>query len=73
MNVEKKLDQAIAFHQAGRLSEAEKLYQQVLADNPQNADALHLLGVIAYQANKYKLAINLITYYRNSSSTSRSV
>ena len=61
MNVEKKLDQAVASHQAGRLSEAEKLYQQVLAENPQNADALHLLGVIAYQVNKHGLAINLIT------------
>jgi tetratricopeptide (TPR) repeat protein len=33
-------------HQAGRLQEAEDGYRQVLADEPQHADALHLLGLI---------------------------
>ncbi|MCS5612875.1 MAG: tetratricopeptide repeat protein [Candidatus Poribacteria bacterium] len=56
-----KLQQAVTYHQTGQLSEAEKLYQQVLADDPQNADAFHLLGIIAYQRNKYQLAIDLIT------------
>ncbi len=38
---------AIQHHQAGRLGQAEALYRQVLQAQPQNPDALHLLGVIA--------------------------
>jgi len=40
---------AIAAHQAGQLPEAERIYRQILADFPDNPDALHLLGVIAFQ------------------------
>ncbi|HIN30997.1 TPA: tetratricopeptide repeat protein, partial [Candidatus Poribacteria bacterium] len=36
--------------------------QQVLADNPRNADALHLLGVVAYQVGRHEIAVNLITH-----------
>ncbi len=62
MDIEKRLDQAVAFHQAGQLSKAERLCQQVLADNPRNADALHLLGVVAYQVGRHEIAVNLITH-----------
>ena len=62
LHIEKRLDQAVAFHQAGQLSKAERLYQQVLADNPRNADALHLLGVVAYQVGRHEIAVNLITH-----------
>ena len=36
-------------HQAGRFAEAEAIYRQVLAADPRNAPALHLLGVLANQ------------------------
>jgi tetratricopeptide (TPR) repeat protein len=36
-------------HQRGALNEAARLYRKVLAANPDHADALHLLGVVAYQ------------------------
>ncbi|MDD3287769.1 MAG: tetratricopeptide repeat protein [Alphaproteobacteria bacterium] len=39
------LDQAIAAHRAGRMDEAERLYRQVIAEEPNNPDALALLGV----------------------------
>ena len=61
MDTAQRLDQAVALHHVGKFSEAEQLYQQILVDNPQNADALHLLGVIAYQVGKHEIAINLIT------------
>ena len=61
MDIEKRLNQAVALHQAGKLPKAEQLYQQVLADNPRNSDALHLLGVIAYQVGKHEISVNLIT------------
>ncbi len=38
------LHQALAFHQAGALENAETLYLQVLSQHPQHPDALHLLG-----------------------------
>jgi len=40
---------ALQHHQAGRLADAAALYQGILAQDPQQADCLHLLGVIANQ------------------------
>jgi tetratricopeptide (TPR) repeat protein len=37
-------------HEAGRFREAEQLYRQVLHRDPNNAEALNLLGVLAAQA-----------------------
>jgi len=43
------LAEAIEHHQAGRLEQAETGYRDVLSSDPDNADAIHLLGVIAFQ------------------------
>ncbi len=51
---------AIQHHQAGRLQAAEQIYRQILQAEPNNADALHLLGVTAHQAGKHELAIETI-------------
>ncbi|HEV8379613.1 MAG TPA: tetratricopeptide repeat protein [Tepidisphaeraceae bacterium] len=40
------LRQALADHQQGRAARAERGYRQVLASDPQNVDALHLLGLL---------------------------
>ncbi len=40
---------AVQHHQDGRVKEAEALYRQVLADAPDNPEALHLLGVLSLQ------------------------
>jgi protein O-GlcNAc transferase len=52
----------LAFHlyQAEELEEAEYLCKQILEMNPDNPDALHLLGSNAYQSGKYEAAIKLI-------------
>ena len=47
-------------HQAGQLPEAERIYQQVLQLDPNNSEALHLLGVIAHQVGKNEIAAELI-------------
>jgi protein O-GlcNAc transferase len=52
---------AIQHHRAGRLGDAEVLYRQILAAQPNHADALHHLGVIAQQAGLYELAVERIS------------
>ncbi len=47
-------------HQAGRLPEAECIYQQVLQVDPNHPEALHLLGLIAHQVGKNDVAVQLI-------------
>ena len=42
-----RLEKAVALHQAGRLAEAERLYDQILALDRVNPDALNLKGAIA--------------------------
>jgi tetratricopeptide (TPR) repeat protein len=51
---------AIQHHQAGRLQAAEQIYRQILQAEPTQADAIHLLGVIAYQVGKHELAVEYI-------------
>lgn len=55
------LEAAVQLHNAGQLPEAEKIYQQILLADPDNADALHLLGLIASQDGKDDTANELIT------------
>lgn len=55
------LELALACHRSGRLDEAEKAYRQVLAADANNVDALHFLGVLAYQRKDYRRASELIT------------
>ncbi len=55
-----ELDRALEHHQAGRLKEAEAAYRDILAREPEHADALHLLGVIAHQSGEQEKAVALI-------------
>jgi protein O-GlcNAc transferase len=60
MTIPQALQIAVQHHQAGRLSDAEALYRQILAVQPNHADALHLLGVIAHQAGHDEAAVGWI-------------
>lgn len=51
---------ALEHHQAGRLREAEAIYREVLASDPANVDALHLLGMAVAQAGERGPAIEWI-------------
>jgi protein O-GlcNAc transferase len=51
---------ALRHHQAGRLAEAEGLYQRVLQADSRHVDALHFLGVIAHQNGRNDAAVELI-------------
>jgi len=54
------LEQALTLHEAGRLAEAENLYRQILQAEPDHAEALHCLGILAYQVGKWGTAAALI-------------
>lgn len=47
-------------HAAGRLSQAEEIYRQILEKDPANPDALHLLGLLAHKVGRHADAIDLI-------------
>ena len=53
-------DAALEHHEAGRRREAEALYRKVLAVQPRDAEALHLLGVLAYDDGRLDTALDLI-------------
>ncbi len=55
------LEQAIALHEAGRLAEAEALYCTVLLNDPNEPDALNLLGVILQDRGDIAQSIALIS------------
>jgi len=55
------LQQAIRYHQAGQLEQAETIYHNILKIQPKEANALNFLGVIAYQRKNYDAAVELIS------------
>ena len=57
---ERLLREALALHHAGRLREAQLLYSRVLADHPENAEALHLSGLVAFRESRFDDAIGLL-------------
>jgi tetratricopeptide (TPR) repeat protein len=54
------LEQAMQYHQAGQLAQAEAMYRQVLQQQSTHADALHLLGLLAHQAGHSEAGAALI-------------
>ena len=50
--------EAVRLHQAGELGRAEALYREAIAAAPDDADALHLPGVLAHQQGQSALGAN---------------
>jgi len=61
MSHTERLKKAVSQHQIGQLDSAETLYRQVLSEKPNDADALHMLGLLSYQKGKPELAEDLIS------------
>jgi protein O-GlcNAc transferase len=55
-----QLEQAFSFYRQGRLGDAEGLYRAVLVEAPNHFDALHILGMIAFQKGQHASALELI-------------
>ena len=60
MTPDEMLQEGLRLHRAGRLADAESLYDQVLAREPKNFDALHYRGLLAFQNGNYEAAARLI-------------
>jgi protein O-GlcNAc transferase len=60
MPIPTMMQEALKHHQAGHLSQAETHYQKILKIKPDHPDALHMLGVIAYQVGRNDIAVELI-------------
>ena len=53
-------EQAHAAHQAGNLDQAAQGYQAVLREDTRHSDAMHLLGVLAFQVGRFSEAARII-------------
>jgi len=58
--IDELFDLALQHHQAGRLQDAEKFYQIIIAKEADHAGALEYLGVIASQTGRSSAGIDLI-------------
>jgi len=57
LTISQALALALDYFQAGKMPESERVCRQVLAVAPDNAEACHLLGLIAKEVGKHELAI----------------
>jgi len=60
VNIPKIIQQAIQYHEAGNLQQAETLYRKILAKHPDHPNTLYLLGTLAHQVGHHQSAIKLI-------------
>lgn len=55
------IEDALAAHRAGRLEEAEKIYEALVEINQRHFDAQHLLGVVRIAQGRYEEAVATIS------------
>ncbi len=60
MSIAEAFELALEHHRAGRLGQAKTIYIQILAQEPDDPDALQLLGLIAHDENQHGDAVYLI-------------
>src|ERR1041385_48992 len=60
MSLQTEIDRAVRHHARGELDEAESIYRQILAHDPNHAHALHLLGIVAHQRGDQAGALSLV-------------
>jgi protein O-GlcNAc transferase len=60
MTLQSALELATQRHREGKLREAESIYRQILVNDPRQSDAMHGLGLLAYQVGQREAALQLI-------------
>ena len=61
MTIQQAFAEAVQHHQSGRLAKAEPLYRQILTAQPDHAEALHMLGLLAHQGGHHEAAHSLMS------------
>jgi len=61
LSVHEALQVALKYHQANNLTQAEQVYQQILKEQPNNAEALYGLGILAQKMEQFQVAENLLS------------
>lgn len=61
-NIDATMHAAAGLYHSGDIEQAENLCREVLAHAPRNANALHLLGVLARQTHRLDLAIRSLSH-----------
>jgi predicted O-linked N-acetylglucosamine transferase (SPINDLY family) len=60
MTIQQKMDLALEHYSSGRLVDTEGMCREILGIQPQNAEALHLLGVLAHRTGQLDAAVDLV-------------
>ena len=55
-----RLQRALALHRGRRFEDAERIYRQILAEQPRHFDALHLVGLVQYETGRWDAAVESI-------------
>jgi Tfp pilus assembly protein PilF len=59
LTLDETLQKAVAFHEDGKIQDAERLYRAIVQSQPTHPDANHNLGVLAVSGNKAGAALSL--------------
>jgi protein O-GlcNAc transferase len=57
---DRQIERGLNLHRAGNVKAAAEIYQKILARNPNQPDALYLLGCLAHQTGHNALAVELL-------------
>ncbi len=60
LTIQQAIELGLGNFQAGRVDAAESVFQQILSHDPNQPDALHLLGIIASASGRHLIAAELI-------------
>ncbi len=60
MEIDKEIRLADEYFQKGDLQQAESVCREILTTQPENAGAIHLLGIIHYELGEYDLAMSFL-------------
>jgi tetratricopeptide (TPR) repeat protein len=58
--IQVRMQQALVACNHGQLVDAREMFEEIVSHFPDSADALHMLGVIAYQGEEYQRAVAVI-------------
>lgn len=60
ISIKEKINDAIKLQQSGDLAEAERLYLEILGEEPNNPSVLNLLGLLKIQSREFGQAVSFI-------------